>query len=553
MRPLGFIWSARRSTQCYVLILAVTLVAVAFRAPQLWQRPMHTDEAVQAEKFRLLLEEGTYTYDPNEYHGPTLNYLTLIPAWLTSAKKLAQITEFSLRIVPVFFGVVLIVLVAPAARGFGWGAAVCASLLAAVSPAMVFYSRYYIHETLLVCFTFGAIVAGYRYVQSRSAFWILPTGVFLGLMHATKETCVIAVGSMILTLLLVLLLAYHRIGPALAALKATRRSHLGICLVTAALVSALLHSSFLSNPNGVVDSVRTYLTYVDRASSNSVHIHPWYYYLKMLVCFQSGDGPYWSEGLVVLLAAVGFVIALRGKSLAGASVGLLRFVAFYSLIMTVAYSAISYKTPWCLLGFLHGMILLAGLGTAALIRWASKGRRRVVTLGLLAAGFMHLTWQSYLCNYIYYADSRNPYVYAHTTEDVFHIVERIEEMARAHPDGHKMHVQVICPKHDYWPLPWYLRHFEKDSVEWLGEVVYDGPSAPVIIASDKVEGALSNKLYVLTPVEERQLYLYLFDKRPYYMWLRPKVKLFGYVRKDLWESAQRAAVSATRSQMEEVK
>jgi hypothetical protein len=29
-------------------------------------------------------------------------------------------------------------------------------------------------------------------------------------------------------------------------------------------------------------------------------------------------------------------------------------LAFYTLILLALYSAIPYKTPWCLLGFLHG-------------------------------------------------------------------------------------------------------------------------------------------------------------------------------------------------------
>jgi hypothetical protein len=39
----------------------------------------------------------------------------------------------------------------------------------------------------------------------------------------------------------------------------------------------------------------------------------------------------------------------------------------------------------------------------------------------------------------------------------------------------------------------------------------------------------------LTPFEERQMYMFLFDE-PYYMWLRPKVKLLGFVRKDLYDA-----------------
>jgi hypothetical protein len=33
--------------------------------------------------------------------------------------------------------------------------------------------------------------------------------------------------------------------------------------------------------------------------------------------------------------------------------------------------------------------------------------------------------------------------------------------------------------------------------------------------------------------------LFLFDE-PYYMWLRPKVKLMGFVREDLWNASNEA-------------
>ncbi|MHC4679568.1 MAG: glycosyltransferase family 39 protein [Planctomycetota bacterium] len=168
---------------CCVLVLAATILALALRLPRLQQRPMHGDEAVHAIKFGKLLEEGVYTYDPDEYHGPTLNYLTLIPAWLTGAANLTQVSEFTLRIVPVFFGVCLVLLLLLVARPLGTGATVYAAVLTAVSPAMVFYSRYYIQEVLLVCFTFGAIASGCRYARNRSMAWALLTGVFLGLMH----------------------------------------------------------------------------------------------------------------------------------------------------------------------------------------------------------------------------------------------------------------------------------------------------------------------------------------------------------------------------------
>ncbi len=517
--------------KCCVLILAATIVALALRLPRLAQRPMHGDEAVHAIKFGELLEDGVYTYNPEEYHGPTLNYLTLIPAWIVSAEKLTEVSEFTLRIVPVFFGALLVLLLLLMVDGLGAGAAVYAAVLTAISPAMVFYSRYYIQEMLLVCFTFGVIVCGYRYTRSKNVKWVLLTGMFLGLMHATKETCIIAFGSMLLALLLMLLMRRPKSSLVNAA-KEIKPSHLIAGLVAGAVVSILFYSSFLTNPRGILDSVRTYTTYFDRAGGNSLHIHPWYYYLKMLIYSRYGDGPRWTEALIVFLAVVGFIAAMTKKGLSSANVHLLRFIGFYTLVLTVVYSVIPYKTPWCMLGFLHGMILLAGVGAVMLVKLMPNVLPRLIILLLLFVGSIHLTWQSYLSNYKYYSDSLNPYVYAHPTTEVFTITEKIEEYASAHEDGYNIPVDVICPEGDYWPLPWYLRSFKE--IRWSNEVVNDTPSAPLIIASPDVEAALTNKLYSLTPLQERQMYLYLFDK-PYYVWLRPQVKVLGFVRKDLWD------------------
>ncbi len=534
--------------KCCVLILAATIVAFALRLPRLNQRPMHGDEAVHADKFRSLLEQRHYEYDPYEYHGPTLNYLTLVPAWLTGAKNLTEVSEFTLRIVPVFFGVCLILLLLPMARGLGIGAVACAAVLTAISPAMVFYSRYYIQEMLLVCFTFGAMVSGYRYTQNKNVGWALSAGVCLGLMHATKETCVIAFAAMFLALLLVFHLQ-RRQGSTQNVGNLVKPFHLVAGLAAGAVVSVLFFSSFLSNPTGIVDSIRTYTTYLDRAGSTPLHIHPWHYYLKMLLYWKFAAGPVWTEGPIVLLAAVGFIAALTRKDFAGANPGLLRFIAFYTLTMTVVYSAIPYKTPWCLLGFLHGMILLAGFGCAVLVKLAPNVLPRLVVLFLLFAASVHLGWQAYQSSYTYDADSRNPYVYAHPTREIFTVVEKIKEYADVHEDGRDMPIEIICPGDDYWPLPWYLRSFTR--VSWSSRVIDDSSAAPLIIASASpdIEAALANKLYALIPPQERKIYMYLFDK-PYYVWLRPKIKLIGFVRRDLWTAVSEKQMPDVQIQIE---
>ncbi|MHC4326358.1 MAG: flippase activity-associated protein Agl23 [Planctomycetota bacterium] len=481
-----------------VLILAATIVAIALRLPRLQQRPMHGDEAVHAVKFEELLERGVYEYDPEEYHGPTLNYLTLIPAGLTGAESLVQVNEFTLRIVPVFFGVCLVLLLVLVIDGLGTAAAVYAGVLTAISAAMVFYSRYYIQEMLLVCFTFGAIASGYRYTQSKNIAWALLTGAFLGLTHATKETCIIVFGAMFLAVLLTLVTGRPK-SPLANVVKAVKPPHLIAGLLAGVIVSALFFSSFLSNPGGIFDSIRTYVTYFNRAGGSNLHDQPWHYYLKMLVYSRYGGGPIWTEGLIVFLAAIGFIAAMLRKGPASVNIQLLRFIAFYTLIMTAVYSAIPYKTPWCVLGFLHGMILLAGVGAVVLVRLVPNVLPRLIILCLLLDASVHLTWQAYRCSYRYFADSRNPYVYAHPTTEVYTVVRQVEKMARAlekmaleNPDKVKMHIQVICPGKDYWPLPWYFRDFESGIIDWWDQVDENTPSAPLIIASPEVEAELKS-------------------------------------------------------------
>lgn len=277
-----------------------------------------------------------------------------------------------------------------------------------------------------------------------------------------------------------------------------------------------------------MDSYLTYATYFGRAGGhNTTHVHPWYYYLQMVVFSKYAGGPVWTEGGIVLLAAVGLVVAARGKAVGKIDPSFARFLAFYTVLMTVVYSAIPYKTPWCLLGFLHGMILLAGIGAVALVTWLRRPVARTVVVVLLVAGGAHLAYQAYLGSFVYQADSRNPYVYAHPTEDIFTAVEKITDYVGIDGLGDTVPIDVVCSGSDYWPLPWYLRSY---TVRWSSDLPTD--IGPLIVISAELENALAQRLYVETPREKVRMYMYLFDD-PSYVWFRPQVKLVGFVRKDL--------------------
>jgi len=478
-------WSA-------LAVLLAIAGALALRAPRLDLRPLHNDEAVNGLKVCELWEHGRYAYDPDEYHGPTLHYATLPFLWLSGANDCDHLPDSALRLAPLAFGVGLILLLPLFANGLGRHAIVWAAFLTAASPAMVFYSRYFIHEMLLVFFTALALGAGWRYAKTRSAAWIVVAGACLGLMYATKETFVIPVAAMVLAGIATY--ATRRREPQLATqpLAAVQvrppaiiGKHILWGVLAALSVWLLFFSSFFTHFSGLADSIRTYLPWLKRAGGQSPHIHSWSFYLERLAWFHPvKKGPAWSEGLILFLALAGIVVSLFGRKSP-----LHRFLAFYTVVLTAAYSLISYKTPWCLLGFLQPMILLAGVGAAAIIEWLRLLPLKAAAIVVLAGLTVQLAWQAWRASFKFPADRRNPYVYAQTLPNLLELVKRVEGIA-AVAAGHDTIVKVVGRGGDYWPLPWYLRRFKH--VGWYDHLP-DDPYAPIVIVSSALDARLDEK------------------------------------------------------------
>jgi uncharacterized protein (TIGR03663 family) len=474
-----------------VAVFVATVLALALRWLRLSERPMHNDEGVNAIKFRGLWEHNSYKYDPTEFHGPSLYYSTLALERLTGAPRFEQFTEARLRVVPVLFGVGLILLIPLLADGIGKTACVSAALLTAVSPAFVFYSRDYIHEMLLVFFTFLAIASGWRYWRTRKAAWALLSGAAVGLMWATKETFIITLAAA--GLALALNHFWNRNLDASGLPVNARRLnffHLAAALGSCLLVWLLMFSSFFTSASGLSDSFRTYSSWFHRAVGNSEHIQPWYFYFERLLFFHGHNGPIWSEGLIFLLALIGAIAAFVRKGLTDANASFVRFLTLYTSVLTAAYSLISYKTPWCLLNFWQGMILLAGVGVAVLVHAARFQWAKSAATILLLAGAAQLAAQAWQAAVPFAADRRNPYVYAQTSPDILRLTHQVEALAQASPSGNAMQINVISPEGDYWPLPWYFRKFER--VGWWDKLPGD-PFAPVMVVSAKLHAGLDEK------------------------------------------------------------
>ncbi len=479
---------------------------------------MHNDEAVNAIKFGKLWQHGGYKYDPEEHHGPSLYYATLALGRLTGAPDFNDYSETRLRTLTVLFGIGLILLLPLVADGLGGHGTIWAGLFTAVSPAFVFYSRYYIHEILLVFFAFLALAAGWRYWRSRRLAWMLVAGAAVGLMDATKETFVISLAAA--GLALGLNQVWNRwLDASGEPVRAPRLSprHLVLCFVMWLVVAIVLFSSFLSNFSGPLDSIRSYGPWLQRAGGDSPHIHPWYFYFHRLLFFHTGRGPVWTEALIFVLAGIAAVAAFRRRPLGSANPSFLRFLSLYAFVLAAFYSLIGYKTPWCLLSFWHPMTLLAGAGAAALVASFRPAALRLAAAIVVAIGAGHLAWQGWQQDRDFATDPKNPYVYAQTSPDLLDLVGTVERLANVSSEGTNTIIKVMAPEDDYWPLPWYLRRFNR--VGWWSAAPED-PYAPILIISPRLQ----------KPLEESRAHL-----MGYYGLRPPQVRLALFVSPELWQ------------------
>jgi hypothetical protein len=178
------------------------------------------------------------------------------------------------------------------------------------------------------------------------------------------------------------------------------------------------------------------------------------------------------------------------------------------------YSVISYKTPWCVLGFLHGAVLLAGVGPR---RCSADSTDVVVLLAALALGAARSSFARSVARQRSSAtDQRNLYVCPHLGTPT--PVDRGREWRRSAATS-TLAINVMVPGGDYWPLPWYLRGFKE--VNWSSGVP-ENPFAPIVVAGAGLNAALDETS------EKRWLSVGYYEHRP-------RVFLEMFVELELWK------------------
>ena len=143
--------------------IAITALATVLRFADLALKPLHHDEGVNGFFLTNLFRNGDYKYDPANYHGPTLYYIALV------FTRLIGLNTISIRASVAIFGVAMVVLCFNLRRYIGTAGALFAGLFVALSPGMVFISRYFIHEIFFVFLGLAMVVSIAFFMEKRPA------------------------------------------------------------------------------------------------------------------------------------------------------------------------------------------------------------------------------------------------------------------------------------------------------------------------------------------------------------------------------------------------
>jgi uncharacterized protein (TIGR03663 family) len=513
------------------LIAAIVIVSVAFflRVYDLNLVPLHHDEGVNGNFLVTLVRKGIYHYDPENYHGPSLYYFTAVIGWVirflfgVDAQNKYGLNTVTIRLVTALFGMGTILLVLSLRKRLDSIATLCAALLLAVSPGAVYLSRYFIHETLFVFFTLGIVVAGLKYWEDGHPIYLILAAASAALLFATKETCIINVPVLFLALIstqLFFVLRRNFLGRSLEESFGERArmtvERLGgvpwisiwtaVALVVFAGISVLFFSSFFTNfPKGVYDSLRTFQVW--SKTGQQAHVHPIWKYVDWL---RTQEIP------VLVLGGLGALISLvRAKN------SFAIFASFWAFGTLAAYSLVPYKTPWIALNFIVPLALVSGYAVQSIYEQPWGRLPGLAIVMLLAIGLS--TYQMFDLNFRNYDndDSYYVYVYAHTRRGTQSLVQDINRIAASSREGAHLGITIVSP--DYWPLPWYLRDY--DRVGYFARMATS--SEPVIIASetqkDEMQANFGTRYHVFNS--------YLNTEGDYA--LRPGVDLLLYVRNDI--------------------
>lgn len=556
----------------------ITAIAAFWRFYDLALKPLHHDEGVNGYFLITLFREGVYKYDPSNYHGPTLYYISL------AFTKLFGLETFSIRASVAVFGVLMVIMALFLKRYIGTIGSLAAALFLALSPGMVYISRYFIHEIFFVFCSLGIVLGVLFFIEGRkpqifavASMTLLllvcfsPPAMNVGnLVNSENQNViwalrigVLAIEAFLVFLVMRMLLSwdegrpiYLLLASASAALffatKETAFITLGTMLIACACVwlwqkiyVGIFGEIKLNELEPLQITWNAFLKRCQESDAKLLLLGVVIVFVYVGVLFFSSFFTYWG-GVSGAFEAYAFwtktgtgdhtqngflgylkwgyrlELAIFLLSALGTLIAFLQgrhifamFTGLWAFGLFLAYTIIPYKTPWLALSFILPMCIIAGYG----INEIAKQKNVILKAfaGLLAlAATGALGYQTYDLNFVRYDDDSMPYVYAHTTRGFLDLVKEIEKYAQKSGKGKDVTIEIVSP--DYWSMPWYMREYSK--ANFHGKIVPASTAEMIVAKKDEQDIEIANK------------YASHYKKAGTYP-LRPGVDLVLLVRIDL--------------------
>jgi uncharacterized protein (TIGR03663 family) len=497
----------------FILILILTIF-LRFWALDI--KLLHHDEAIHSWFSFELLTKGTWIYDPS-YHGPFLYYVT------AGMFSVFGDSDLVARLLPALFGTLLIPLVYCIYR-IGYinkNQTLIASLFIALSPDMVYFSRFLRHDIFMLFFTFLLLVALLYYFERRQMRFVLIAAVAMAGALCCKE-------EMPVILLIFVSFFIFSIWKGNLTLPASWKRDLMIGLILVTAIMSVLYTGFGAHPEtlagqnfqitaqGVHFEMNTTGWY--KAVDHWTGMHkqqrlggPFYFYIPFYLLYELpifilaiiGTLQFILSGVDLTLAykRLKNIILTRNlrlktgqlaeislhqlqnpRTLNSKSDEFFRFCIYWMILTMAFYAYVGEKVPWLLIPQLLPMCFVA----VYKLNWQK------IAFALIGCIFLVIiTWHVAFIP----VDMNEPIVQVQNSEDLREIMQFIDASNT-----------VVVASKDYWPLPWYYRGDRWNKINFYGErtdettltekkpgviILHDLESYPAIEGYDKKTYKLS--------------------------------------------------------------
>ncbi len=522
-----------------ILGFLIILFALLIRLFDLGERVFHHDESVHASFTLKLLETGQYRYNP-AYHGPFLFHSTAV------VFHFLGINDTTARLIPVFFGVATILLLFLLRKELGERGVLWSAFLLSFSPSMVYFSRFFRNDPIIIFCTLATVIGGVRYLENlhspkRYPYLILAAS-SLAIAVSSKENAY---------LIILMFGAYAGIYSLYRFYSDWKKEKLSLkrtlvlkissifpfipeVLISGTLfifIVMLFYTSLFRTPE-------TLFSIVERAFSHWMEMHrieriggPFYFYIPILLVYESP---------ILIFGTAGIVHFLKKK---GENASFFMFLSYWAVASLLLYSYLQEKVPWLVVHIVLPFGILAGaylgdffsetpgrrqknlLGTENMNYGTDKNptsgtkhsRDHIFVAGILALTLIISLAQCISVNFYRSMEPDELMTYSQASPDIRKVMEKIEGFNRG-PET--LRISVVDPDNLYWPLPWYLRDYEKAAY-------YTEP--PAKAKYDAIIVPAKYRMYEVIPEEKYASYNFS---------LRPGKEFTLYYNKGLEESVQ---------------